>query len=197
MEGCYSADHIIAIQWAFNSLDRAVDTSSLPLVAKGRRDFNLGCVSSIVMFKRKRRSEPMARRARARPAARPRSPAGGMPKSTRSRPTGVGRKQPATIRRLQPRLISSRSACPPPFHTGAQHPAGAHTSARAEVKGADGPAPPRTHKPTDRTSAPRTMTPSPSPARRRRQESAPSSLTPRQAAAGRKPRRPASMHTSS
>ena len=38
---CHSTDHILAIQWAFVSLDRVVDRRSFPLVAKGRRDFRL------------------------------------------------------------------------------------------------------------------------------------------------------------
>ena len=46
--GCHSADHILAMQWAFVSLCRAVDRS-ISLVAKRRRDFSLGCVSTLVM----------------------------------------------------------------------------------------------------------------------------------------------------
>ena len=36
-------------QWAFVSLGRVVDRRSFPLVAKGHRDFNLGCVSFLMM----------------------------------------------------------------------------------------------------------------------------------------------------
>ena len=49
MDDCHSTDHILAIQSAFVSLNRVVDIRSLPLVAKGRRDLSLGCVSSLVM----------------------------------------------------------------------------------------------------------------------------------------------------
>ena len=49
VDGCHSADHILAIQWAFVSLGRVVKRWSFPLVAKGRRDFSLGCVSSLAM----------------------------------------------------------------------------------------------------------------------------------------------------
>ena len=49
VDGCHSTDHILAIQWAFVSLGRVVDRRSFPLVAKGRRDFSLDCVSSLVM----------------------------------------------------------------------------------------------------------------------------------------------------
>ena len=50
VNGCHSTDHILATQWAFVSLSRVVDRRSLALVAKGRRDFSLGCVSSLVMM---------------------------------------------------------------------------------------------------------------------------------------------------
>ena len=43
VDGCHSTDHIVAIQWAFVSLGRAVDRRSFPLVAKERRDFSLAC----------------------------------------------------------------------------------------------------------------------------------------------------------
>ena len=49
VDGCHSNDHILAIQWAFISLGRVLDRRSFPLVAKGRRDFSLGRVSSLVM----------------------------------------------------------------------------------------------------------------------------------------------------
>ena len=54
VDGCNSADHILATQWVFISLCRAVDRRSFPLVAKGRQDFSLGCVSSLVMVWRRR-----------------------------------------------------------------------------------------------------------------------------------------------
>ena len=56
VDGCHSADHILAIQWAFVSLGRGVDRRSFPLVAKGRWEFSLGCVSSLVMVWWRRRS---------------------------------------------------------------------------------------------------------------------------------------------
>ena len=49
VDGCHSTDHILAIQWTFVSLGRVVDRRSFPLVAKGRRDFSPGCVSSLVI----------------------------------------------------------------------------------------------------------------------------------------------------
>ena len=50
VDGCHSADHILAIyiHWVFVSLGRAVDRS-FPLVAKGRWDCSLGCISSLMM----------------------------------------------------------------------------------------------------------------------------------------------------
>ena len=50
VDGCHSTDHILAIQWAFVLLGRVVDRRSFSLVAKGRWDFSLGCVSSLVMM---------------------------------------------------------------------------------------------------------------------------------------------------
>ena len=41
VDGCHSADHILAIQWAFVSLGRVVDRRSFPLVAKEGWDFSL------------------------------------------------------------------------------------------------------------------------------------------------------------
>ena len=101
VDGCHSADHILAIQWAIVSMGRAVDSRSFPLVTMGRQDFSLGCVSSLVMVWRRRRSGFMAWRARARLAARLRSSADGMPASTGSSSTGVGCKHPVIIRRVQ------------------------------------------------------------------------------------------------
>ena len=83
----------------------------------------------------------MAWRARGRFAARLRSSAGGMPASTGSCSTSVGCKYPVTIRRVQLRLTSSRLVCLFLLHVGAQYSAGAHTSARAEVRSVDGLAP--------------------------------------------------------
>ena len=100
VDSCHSADHIIlAIQWAFVSLGRAVVKRSFPLVAKGHQDFSLGCVSSLVMVWWRRGSGSMARRARERLAARLQSSAGGMPASTVSSSTGVACKHPVIIRR--------------------------------------------------------------------------------------------------
>ena len=48
VDGCHSADHILAIQWAFVSVGGAVDRRSFPLVAKGRWEISLGCVSSFI-----------------------------------------------------------------------------------------------------------------------------------------------------
>ena len=163
-DGYQPADHIPAIQWAPVSLGRAVNRRSFPLVAKGRRDSGLGCVTPPGDGTWRRWSWSTARRARARPAARPQSSAGEMPASTGSCPTGVGRKHPVIIRRVQSRLTSSRLACLPLLHATAQHSAGAYTSTRAEAQSADGLAP---HpEPTSlRTSAPRVMTLSLSPTR--------------------------------
>ena len=68
VDGCHSADHILAIHWAFVSLGRGVDRRSLPLVAKGRQVFSLGCVSSLVMVWWRKWSGSMAWRARAKAA---------------------------------------------------------------------------------------------------------------------------------
>ena len=141
VDGCHSADHILAIQWAFVSLGRAVDRRSFPLVVKGRRDLSLGCVCSLVMEGWRRWSGPVARRARAGVAARLRGSAGGMPASTGSCCTGVGYKYPVILRRVQLRLTSSRLVCLLLLHVGAQYSAGAYTSARAEVRSVDGLAP--------------------------------------------------------
>ena len=120
-DGCHSADHILAIQWAFVSLGWAVNRRSFPLVAQGHRDFSVGCVSSLVMVWWRRWSGYMARRARARLAARLRSSAGGMPASTGSCSTGVGCKHPVIIRRGQLRLTSSRLVCLLLLHVGVQY----------------------------------------------------------------------------
>ena len=82
VDGCHSADHILPNQWAFVSLGRAGDRRSFQFVANRRQDFSLGCVPSQVMVWRKRWSWSIARRARARLAARQRSFAGGMLAST-------------------------------------------------------------------------------------------------------------------
>ena len=79
----------------------------------------------------------MARRASARLAARLRSSAGGMPASTGSCSTGVGRKHPVIVRRVRPRLTSTRLVCLLLLHAGAQHSYGAYTSARAEARSVD------------------------------------------------------------
>ena len=157
VDGCLSIDHILAIQWAFVSLDRVVDRTSFPLVAKGRRDFSVGCFSSLVMVWWRRWSGSMARRASVRLAARLLSSAGGMPAST-------GCKHPVIVRRMQFRLTSNRPVCLLLLHVGAQYSAGGYTSARAEVRSVDGLAP---HPvPTSlRMSALRAMTLSLSPAR--------------------------------
>ena len=49
VEGYHSTDHILAIQWAVVLLGRVVDRRFFPLVANGRQDFSLGCVSSLVI----------------------------------------------------------------------------------------------------------------------------------------------------
>ena len=61
----------------------------------------------------------MARRTSARLAVRLRSYAGGMPASTGSWSTGVGRKhRPVIIRRVQLRLTSNRLVCLLLLHVG-------------------------------------------------------------------------------
>ena len=61
LDGCHSADHILAIQWAFVSLGTVVDRRSFPLVAKGRGDFSIGRFCSLVMGWWKRWFWSMAR----------------------------------------------------------------------------------------------------------------------------------------
>ena len=74
--GCHSTDHILAIQWAFVSLGRVVERS-FPLVAWERREFSLGCVSSLVCDE----GDDLGPRLR--------SFAGGMPASTGNFSTGM------------------------------------------------------------------------------------------------------------
>ena len=149
VDGCHSTDHILAIQWAFVLLGRVVDRMSSPLVAKGRRDFSLCFVSSLVMVWWRRWSGSMARQASARFAARLRSSAGVMPASTGSCSTGVGCKHPAIVRKVQFRLTSKRLVCLLLLHTGAQYSTSAY-SARGRGAGCWWTfSPSRTHKFTD------------------------------------------------
>ena len=110
-------------------------------MAKRRRDFFLGCVSSLVMEWWRRWSGSMARRASARLAARLRCSAGGMLASKGSCLTGEGCKRPIIIRRVQLRLTSNRLVCLLLLHVGANYSVGAYTCARAEVRSVDGLAP--------------------------------------------------------
>ena len=121
VDSCHSTDYILAIQWTFVLLSRVVDRRSFPLIAKGSRDFSLGCVSSLVMVWWRRWPGSTARWVSARLAALLRSSADGMPTSTGSCSNGVGCKHPVIVRRLQLKLASNRLVCLPLLHVGAQY----------------------------------------------------------------------------